>query len=185
MQEQTHEIWLWNEIRYSNEQALRGLYMECYDRLFQYGIGASGDAEQVKACINEVFASLWQKRDNLAEVENVQGYVFIYFRRVLMRQIGKTKRHRLFFSGRELRDGPPVAEAPYEEMLIAMETDEEVKRRLRKAVEQLTRRQRELIRLRFFEQMSFEDIADKTDLSLRTVYNTIHAAVSSLREAMS
>lgn len=178
----THETWLWNEIRYNNEQALYQLYMESYDRLFQYGLRASSDAELVKSVINEVFTGLWLKRDRLVEVENVSGYVFIYFKRVLFLQLQKSKGR-----GRRARDIDPdkeLWEIPYEDLLIVMEQDEERKQRIKTAIDQLTKRQKELIGLRFYEEMSFEDIADKTGLTLRTIYNTLHTAITVLRKAL-
>ncbi|WP_420854516.1 RNA polymerase sigma factor [Solitalea lacus] len=40
----------------------------------------------------------------------------------------------------------------------------------------------ELIKLRFFEQLSYEEIAGRTSISIRTIYNTIHAAINLLRQ---
>jgi len=42
-------------------------------------------------------------------------------------------------------------------------------------------RQKEIIRLRYFDTVSFKDIADQTGLSERTVYNTLHNAIKVLR----
>ncbi len=182
MQQVTHETWLWNEIRYNNEQALYQLYMESYDRLFQYGLRASPDAEIVKSTINEVFTGLWLKRGRLVEVENVSGYVFIYFKRVLFHQLQKSKGRR--WRTGDINPDKELSEMPYEELLIAMEEDKEVKQLIKTAVDQLTKRQKELIGLRFYEEMSYEDIADKTGLTLRTIYNTLHTAITLLRKAL-
>lgn len=182
MQQATHEIWLWNEIRYNNEQALYQLYMQSYDHLFQYGLRVSPDMELVKSSINEVFTGLWLKRGRLVEVENVSGYVFIYFKRVLFRQLQKSKGYR--WRAGDINPDRELSEMPYEELLIAMEQDREIKQRVKFAIDQLTNRQKELIGLRFYEEMSFEDIADKTGLTLRTIYNTLHAAITVLRKAL-
>ena len=42
-------------------------------------------------------------------------------------------------------------------------------------------RQKEIIRLRYFDTVSFKDIADQTGLSERTVYNILHNAIKVLR----
>ena len=56
-----------------------------------------------------------------------------------------------------------------------------MKKLLRNAVESLPERQRELVQLRFYEHMSYEEIAMKTSLSVRTVYNKLHEAIKKLR----
>jgi len=45
-------------------------------------------------------------------------------------------------------------------------------------------RQKEIIRLRYFDAVSFKDIADQTGLSERTIYNTLHNAIKVLRDVI-
>jgi RNA polymerase sigma-70 factor (ECF subfamily) len=45
----------------------------------------------------------------------------------------------------------------------------------------LPNRQRELIQLRYYEQLSCEEIALRTGLSLRTIYNKLHEGLKKLR----
>jgi RNA polymerase sigma factor (sigma-70 family) len=57
-----------------------------------------------------------------------------------------------------------------------------MKKRLQKALNQLSPRQKEIIRLRYFDTVAFKDISDQTGLSERTVYNTLHNAIKVLRD---
>lgn len=174
------EIWLWNEIRYGNERALYQLYMTGYDSLFRYGLHASGDRTKAMDCINEVFTEIWTKRDRLPEVKQVRSYLFVIYKRKLSHLIHH--KHIVYsFSDDELLSASPN-DSSYEDMLIAMQSEEEKKRLLRRALQKLTSRQKELVRMRYFEEMSMDDIADKLNLSLRTIYNTIHSALSILRK---
>ncbi|MOA34946.1 RNA polymerase sigma factor SigV [compost metagenome] len=70
----------------------------------------------------------------------------------------------------------------YEQLLIDREQDSERKQRMEAAINKLTARQKELIRLRFFEQLSYEEIAERTSISVRTIYNTIHTAINLMRQ---
>ena len=49
----------------------------------------------------------------------------------------------------------------------------------------LTKQQREVLYLKYYKKMSPEEIAQVMGLTSRTVYNTTHMAISSLRERMS
>lgn len=176
------EIWLWNEIRYGNERALYQLYMSCYDSLLRYGLHISGDKVKAMDCINEAFTEIWTKRDRLPEVKEVHGYLFVIYKRKLVRLIHH-KRPVYSLPGDEF---PPTlqSESSYEDMLIASQSEEEKKNRIHTALINLTSRQKELIRMRYFDGMSMEDIAGKLHLSLRTIYNTIHSAIATLRKEM-
>ena len=72
----------------------------------------------------------------------------------------------------------------YEELLIAFQQSEEKKEKLRLALKKLTRQQLEMVRLKFFENLSYSEIAARTSLTPRTIYNLIYQAVRHLRENM-
>lgn len=182
MRSPDHEIWLWNEVRCSNEQALQQLYMQNYDHLFRYGLRMIPDSSVAMACINELFTEVWNRRDRLPEVEQVRGYLFVIFKRKLSRYVSRkqpvlsfSEDDMLFFS---------QSDSSYEDMLIAMQTEEEQKIKVRAALDKLTARQKELIRLRYYDNLSLEAIAEKLQISLRTVYNTLHTAISILRKEL-
>ena len=65
-----------------------------------------------------------------------------------------------------------------------MQRDEEMKRKLYRAIQQLTPRQKELIDLMFFEGYSYRQIAEHTAQSVKTVYNTMYNAIRLLRELL-
>ena len=69
----------------------------------------------------------------------------------------------------------------YENVLILQETNDQKRQELIAALEQLTPRQKELIVLRYFEEMSYADISEKTQLQTDTIYKTIHEALKRLR----
>ncbi len=76
-------------------------------------------------------------------------------------------------------------ESSYEDLLIAFQNTEEKKEKLARALNNLTKKQIEIIRLKFFENLSYAEIAAKTSLTTRTVYNTIYEAIRNLREDVS
>jgi len=171
--------WLWASVRNNNEQALYQLYHQQYDGLYRYGIRVCRDTELVKDAINSLFAEIWQKRNTLPELDNVKGYVFIWFKRKLFKQLKEQKAGSFINESILLNQEPE--ERSYEEILIGIENNELLKEKIRRALDSLTARQKELIQLRFFEDLSFEEIAEKTNTSIRTIYNTIHAAINRLK----
>jgi RNA polymerase sigma factor (sigma-70 family) len=72
--------------------------------------------------------------------------------------------------------------ASVEETLIELQEYELLKQRAAQLLSQLTDRQQELIKLRFIEEMSYEKIALHLDISVRTVYNSIHESIKALKK---
>ncbi|MDQ6902922.1 MAG: sigma-70 family RNA polymerase sigma factor, partial [Bacteroidota bacterium] len=70
------------------------------------------------------------------------------------------------------------------ELLIAFQQSEEKKEQLSRALSTLTAKQLEMVRFKFFENLSYAQISEKTNLTTRTIYNLIYEAISRLREAM-
>ena len=60
----------------------------------------------------------------------------------------------------------------------------EEQRRIVTIMDKLSDRQRELIQLRYLEEKCIDEIAALTSLTPRTIYNTLHNALTRLREAM-
>jgi RNA polymerase sigma factor (sigma-70 family) len=76
-------------------------------------------------------------------------------------------------------------EFSYEEVIIAFQEQEATRKTLKDALLQLTNKQKEVIRLRFFENKSYEEIALLLDCEQRTIYNCLYEAVARLRHYFS
>jgi RNA polymerase sigma-70 factor (ECF subfamily) len=55
---------------------------------------------------------------------------------------------------------------------------------LKEALEKLSFRQKQLVNLKFFEGYSYEKIAETTQMSVKTAYNTLYDALKILREEL-
>lgn len=180
MRQENHTEWLWQEIRFGNVQALSQLYSITFNDLYRYGIKILKDKAITLQHIDEVFVDVWIKQKRLPEVENVNGYLFIILKRKIFHHLKELNTQKIFSTG-TLEEMP---EDSYEELLIASQTKDEMKNRISAALQKLTERQKELIQMRYFEELSFEEISQKAGISLRTIYNTIHNAIIILRSEL-
>ena len=163
----------------------QGLY-ECfdifYDDLYRFGLSLYKNPELVKEGINNLFIELWKIKHKLSDVKNIQQYVLTIYKRVLY----KTYINRtcgMPFDGLDQETiEAGLTEQSYETILIASQHDEHLKKRLQQALCQLSPRQKEIIRLRYFEQTSIEGIVELTGLTERTIYNTMYNAIKVLKE---
>ncbi|KIO78485.1 hypothetical protein TH53_03540 [Pedobacter lusitanus] len=170
----------WEQMRLGEKNALFGLYNNLYFHLIRFGLKINADDELVKDCVNQVFLNLWDKRDRLNPVENVKSYLMTSLRRCMLDQLAYVDRTNLAVNKMETATN----ELSYEEIMVGLQQDEELKNKLRVAIAQLTPRQVELIQLKFFEGLSYEQIAQRTSQSVKTAYNTVYDAIKMLRKIL-
>jgi RNA polymerase sigma factor (sigma-70 family) len=172
----------WDNMITGDKEAFLAIYHNHYQALFYYGFSLTADRELTKDCIQELFLDIWNTRPTLnKEVENIQSYLFTWLRRKISRKQLRLSKDRDYQHSVE---GSQSGEFCYEELLIAFQQTEEKKEQLKRALETLTKKQLEIIRLKFFDNLSYTEISAKTSLTTRTVYNIIHLAITRLREAM-
>ncbi|MHA4808815.1 RNA polymerase sigma factor [Flavitalea flava] len=172
----------WERMREGDKEAFFSLYNNNYFHLVRFGLKITANDELVKDCVTQLFFQLWDKHAKLNPVTQVRPYLFTALRRTLFDQLAyhsKTDAAIKSLSGKE-----DPNELSYEEIIIGVQNDEELKKKLHKALEQLTPRQTELIRLLFFEGLTYEQVAARTTQSVKTAYNTIYNAIKLLRSIL-
>jgi RNA polymerase sigma-70 factor (ECF subfamily) len=72
----------------------------------------------------------------------------------------------------------------YEEILIRVQGDQEMNQRLHSALTKLSPKQKEFVKLKFFEGLTYDEIAEKHTQSVKTCYNVIYDAIKSLKKSL-
>ena len=172
---------LWEAFRSGEAQALAALFEQYYEALFAYGLKLTGDEELVKDGIQNLFQKLWRRRTTLSATPLVKAYLFKALRRHLADETKLLSRHLRYPSAY-----PGAFEVTYshEEFLIGQQTDQEQSQRLLAALNQLSKRQREALYLRFFDGFSYERVAEVMALNVQSVRNLIFKALQALRQAL-
>ncbi|GAB2521247.1 RNA polymerase sigma factor [Spirosoma aerophilum] len=169
---------LWEGVRRQDHQSLTDLYGQMYTDLLNFGIFFGHDGMTTKDAVNQVFLEVWERGKELPPVENVRSYLITYLRRKLLREYEQGSR----FSA--LTDTEILSQRSYEEVIVEAQREERIRQRLQEALVQLTPRQKELIEMRFFRNLSNEAISQETGMNINTVYNTISSALKTLRQIL-
>src|SRR6185437_15335653 len=141
------EINYWQNIISGDKEAFLTVYHKYYRALFSYGFSLTADRELTKDCIQELFLDIWNTRATLnKDVENIQSYLFTWLRRKISRKQGRLSKDRDYQHSVE---GNQASEFCYEDLLIAFQQTEEKKEQLKRALETLTKKQLEIIRLKY------------------------------------
>ena len=173
------DILLWNRFRQGDDVALGKLMQRYFSALYEYGCSFSRRPELVDDTIQELFFDLWQRRDRLSNVTRVQSYLLVSLRNRLVASLRKPGQWLL-------RDELTEDEVGFEgEFVIEsqlVEEDESQTQALQQLLGQLSKRQREAIYLRFYQNLDNESIADLMRISRPAVSNLISTAITQLRK---
>lgn len=170
---------LWAAIRNGERKALAILFQRYYFYLVKLGLHYCQDPEMAKDAVNDVFLKLWKTRQKLTDASNVKAYLHTIYRNHLYGILrGEMKQKNRM---EQWSDTEPVQQPSYEQMLIGLQVQEEQKEKLRRAFAKLSPRQKQYLQLKYFEGLSYEQVAEKTGQALKTVYNTTYEAIKILR----
>jgi len=171
---------LWASLRDGEKQALTALFERFYGRLYDYGIKMVADQETVKDAIQEMFLSLWEYRQNLDTEVSVASYLYTSFRRILLKQVDKSRRQKL----RNLEYAENSFDNVFnvEELMTGFELQKEQRQQLEQALSGLTKRQKEAIYLRFYEGLSTNEVTEIMQISRQSVYNLVGEAIGRMQE---
>lgn len=170
---------IWAKLKEGDQNALLELYNIHYLGLMNYGIKLTGNRNLANESITQVLLRLWDNRSRLPEVENVRSYLLTCLRNEMLAEL-KSESNRLT-KNQLLKFTSESCEASYEEYLIAIQSNREMKERLFRAFDKLTAREKELLKMKFFEDLDYDEIASRCRITKRTAYNIIHAAVKTLK----
>ncbi|WP_183557912.1 RNA polymerase sigma factor [Mucilaginibacter sp. SP1R1] len=174
-----HKI-TWLEFKSGSEKALHNLYKQHYLGLINYGIKFSGNRQYSNDCIVEMLLGLWEKRAKLPEVENVRSYLLTCLRTIMLQHIRSDKLRGVKEShAHSLIDHQELS---YEEHITKIQTDLIIKDKLTKSLNKLTERQKELLQLKFFDNLDYDEIASRCNISKRTAYNIVYDALKILKD---
>ncbi len=171
----------WKAVKNGDRSAFTDMYKTYYQFLFVTGFKKCSNKELAKDCIHEMFLEIWKKRKALPEVQHVGFYLKTYLIRKILKEFPKEQHY--YVTGKD-EDNVAGVELSYEELIIQLQSKEELKQRVQRAIHQLSKREFEIIRMKFFENKSYEEIAAFTKATPRTVYNHVYNAMKILRKSL-
>jgi len=159
--------------------ALAKIMQSYYSDLFHWGMRLHTDREFVKDCLQEVFVNLWRTHESATAVDNIRSYLLVVVKTRILRELARNP-HSIHASLTD--DYAFSVEFAADVRLIDEENEVYQVRKLEHVINQLPQRQKELIYLRFYQNQTFEQIAEVMQLGRQSVYNLLQKSLSSLRK---
>jgi len=169
----------WGQLQQGSTAALEVLYDRYFPSLFSYGLRLVTDRLLVQDVLQDFFVELYTHHTSLSEVQQVRSYLFVCFRRKLLRS-HSGRRHLTI-----LKDVAQPVIPSSEHTQIRLQLNEEKMKLLQHSVAKLTKRQKEAIYLRFHQELSYEEIAVVLGLKeVKYARTLIYRSIQVLRHEM-
>jgi RNA polymerase sigma factor (sigma-70 family) len=151
--------------------------------MYSYGLKISRDEDLVNDAIQEVFIQLIRKRKKIKITSRIQVYLFKSLRNKLFEEYRSKNRKLHILEG--ISDVKRDFEPNAEQVLIDSESEQKIKSTLGKLVESLPARQKEIVYLKFTENLSYEEISELLQIDYDSARKLLYRSLKTLKEQLS
>lgn len=158
---------LWKLFLEGDMNAFRSLYSTHYKMLYNFGKKYLSPTE-VEDCIHDTFLNILHYKNNIGEVKKVKTYLFKSFRNQLLKT-KKNKQVEFHLTNEVNMDNDDPIE------------NEAILKEVKKLIEQLSPREKEIVYLKYFQNFNNHEISDLLNIKYQTVRNILAGAIKKLR----
>lgn len=148
-------------------------YLPLSESLYRVAFRLLGAQEDAEDAVQDLYLKLWADKENLDTVYNPRGYCISVLRNICIDRIRRADR----LVSEEGLEGVTARSDDSQERLERREKLEEVTKVLRK----LSPNQKTLLRMRVFEDLSYDEMAERTGMSKLTMRVLLSQARSKIK----
>jgi RNA polymerase sigma factor (sigma-70 family) len=168
------DITLWESFRNGDKEAFALLFRRHYESLVRYGNKFTGNTEVLEDSIQELFIELWQAKSR-TPVLSVRAYLLKALKYKLLRKYHQTQ------DTVPLKEDEGGFEWSHEIALIARQDSAEKEKVVVDALNRLSNRQKEIIYLKYYQNLSYEEVSEIMNINYQAARNLLYQAIKSLR----
>lgn len=160
-----------------NHQDFKTKILPIKNRLFRFALGIVGQAAEAEDVVQEVFIKLWNNRQQMASISNVEAWCITATKNLSIDKL-RSKHQRMvpMAAGFDLSDG---SSTPYEAVV-----SQDVFDRVRNLMSRLPEKQRDIMQLRDIEGLSYQEIAETLGVPMDQVKVYLFRARKAVREGL-
>ncbi|MBN8880493.1 MAG: sigma-70 family RNA polymerase sigma factor [Sphingobacteriales bacterium] len=159
-----------------DKEAFDTLYTRYWKEMFMSAYQRLKDVDQCKDIIQDIWADIWVRRGSV-EIQNLRSYLLSAVRFQVFKMIERGQDSPTFF-------------APFQQMAFTgtgadgSVMEKELAALFRSWLNTLPEKRREIFILHFANKLSVKEIAERLNISTKTVQNQLGTAVSDLRSRL-
>ena len=169
---------LWELLKAGDSRAFTTIYDRYKELLHRYANRWIQDRETIKDVVQELFTTLWTKRESLTLQENLSGYLYVAIRNAILRKISQENRSHLYLASlqRYINAGESITDHRTRE--------NQLREIIEKEIALLPTKMRQIFEMSRNRHMSHAEIARELNISEQTVRTQVKRALKVLRSRL-
>lgn len=163
-------------LRNDDRQALELLFKTHYAPLCRFAKNILKDKDQAEDMVQEVFLKIWDKRNELKVSSSLKAYLFMAVKNHCLNTLKLNERKN--WLDEDMENDTLLSNNEVESKLNAKQLNEKIQQ----AIELLPEKCKLTFQLSRHEEMSYKEIAELMNVSVKTVENQMCKALSFLRK---
>jgi RNA polymerase sigma-70 factor (ECF subfamily) len=144
------------------------------DKIFRFAMRLIQREEEAKDIVQDVLIKIWDRRDEIHKIDNLDGWMFTVTRNLCIDRIRARKNHLDVSTQVQVED---KQDNPHEQT-----SKSQLMNLIKKLINDMPEKQKMVIHLRDIEGLSYDEIAEACGLPLAQVKVNLHRARLSLKE---
>ncbi|MFY7735071.1 MAG: RNA polymerase sigma-70 factor [Bacteroidia bacterium] len=182
MEDTLHQINLDNallqQMKQGDKKALETLFKTYYSSLVKFARNILKNTEQAEDITQDVFIKIWDKRQDLENITSFKAYLFMAVRNQCFNTLKVNERKNW------LDDEPENYENYMTNHVEANLNAKDLNGKINEAIELLPEKCKLTFQLSRFENLSYKEIAETMNVSVKTVENQMGKALALLRKSV-
>lgn len=147
--------------------------------MFQYGSKICSNQPLLEDTIQDLFLEIW-KNQNAVPALSVRAYLLKALKYKLLKELSRNNSTSL----QENMAENGSFELGHEAFLVSRQEDEDRSKRVLQSLQQLSPRQKEIIYLKFYQNLSYEEVSVIMNINYQAARNLLYHAIKTLKKMM-
>lgn len=164
-------------LKAADREAFRLIFETFQESIFRFLYLRTKDVALAEDMLQEVFYKLWKSRDTLDEAQSIKSYLYTIADNLFLnhyRHLQVVREHEQSYAAPKI-----VTETPH-----YLLEENEFKRQLENAIDSLPEKVKDVFIMSRLEDLSYQEIAERQSISIKTVESHMVKALRLLREAL-
>ena len=176
---------IFSKIRKGDVSVFERLFKKHYSNLCVFAENYVKEKPLAEEIVSEVFMKLWEKRHNVVIHTSIQAYLYTSVYNNSLKQLEHMKVFRKYYDyASYMLEKRELLHPQSEHYPLANLISKEVEKEIQDAIDSLPDQCKEIFILQRFDDLSYDEIASKLNISINTVRTQLMRAMSKLRESL-
>ena len=162
-------------LKRSDHECFQNLFAKYSQPLYRFSLSYLKSTEAAEDVVQEVFLKIWRKRKEIDTTKSFQSYLFTIALNVIRKQFNKLS------ASNQLKHDLLISFAENKDTFEEKDDFSEMVNKLEELIQQMPERRRKIFRMKKLEGKSQKEIAEKFDITPKTVEYHITEAMKFLK----